>query len=68
LQGLSSRQTTDYRRILRASRARDLEAGQLRLARPARRNGRLARQLETTTPVPVVIAPPRTRRGSKAAS
>ena len=29
---------------------------------------RLARQLETTTPVPVVIAPPRTRRASKSAS
>jgi nucleotide-binding universal stress UspA family protein len=28
----------------------------------------LARQLETTTPVPVVIAPPRTRRASGAAS
>jgi nucleotide-binding universal stress UspA family protein len=29
---------------------------------------RLARELETTTPVPVVIAPPRTRRVSTAAS
>jgi nucleotide-binding universal stress UspA family protein len=29
---------------------------------------RLARQLETTTPVPVVIAPPRTRRARNAAS
>jgi nucleotide-binding universal stress UspA family protein len=29
---------------------------------------RLVRQLETTTPVPVVIAPPRTRRARKAAS
>jgi nucleotide-binding universal stress UspA family protein len=33
-----------------------------------RLESRLARQLETTTPVPVVIAPPRTRRASKAAS
>ena len=29
---------------------------------------RLARQLETATPVPVLIAPPRTRRAGKAAS
>ena len=29
---------------------------------------RLARELETETPVPVVIAPPRTRRAGKAAS
>jgi nucleotide-binding universal stress UspA family protein len=29
---------------------------------------RLARQLETETPVPVLIAPPRTRRAGKAAS
>ena len=29
---------------------------------------RLARQLETATPVPVLIAPPRTRRASRAAS
>ena len=46
--------------IVIGSRAR----GRLR----RRLESRLARQLETTTPVPVVIAPPRTRRASKAAS
>jgi nucleotide-binding universal stress UspA family protein len=38
--------------------------GQLRRGREST----LARQLETTTPVPVVIAPPRTRCASRAAS
>jgi nucleotide-binding universal stress UspA family protein len=46
--------------IVVGSRAR----GRLR----RRLDSRLARQLETTTPVPIVIAPPRTRRVSKAAS